>query len=375
MSGIYIHIPYCKQKCHYCNFYATASKKSKPLFVTALLKEIELQQKYLEEALISTIYFGGGTPTQLNTLDIQQIIEKLYFHNKISEEVEITLEANPDDLTEVKIMELAKTLVNRLSIGIQSFHDADLQYLNRAHSANQAVEAVKNAQKNGFTNLSIDLIYGIPTLSNDAWIENINTAINLGVQHISAYCLTVEQGTALDVFIKNGKMPALDEEKAAQQFEILMDTLNKHNYIHYEISNFCKPGFVSKHNSNYWKQEKYLGLGPSAHSYNLVSRQWNVSNISQYIQAVASDTIPFEIEVLSLTQQYNEYILTALRTIWGVDQHEILQKYGKEIQDYFIKQVESFVQKAWVEQNGDVFTLTREGKYFADGIASELFMI
>ncbi len=345
------------------------------MFVKALLKEVELQQKYLDDALITTIYFGGGTPTQLNTLEIREIIEELYLHYKISDKAEITLEANPDDLTDDKIIELAETVVNRLSIGIQSFHDSDLQYLNRAHSANQAVEAVKKAQKNGFTNLSIDLIYGIPTLSNDAWIENINTAINLGIQHISAYCLTVEQGTALDVFIKNGKMPALDEEKAAEQFEILMDTLNKHNYIHYEISNFCKPGFFSQHNSNYWKQEKYLGLGPSSHSYNLVSRQWNVSNISQYIQSVTTNTLAFEIEVLSLTQQYNEYILTALRTIWGVDQHQILLKYGKEKQNYFNKQVESFVQKAWVERNGDVYTLTREGKYFADGIASELFML
>ena len=246
MAGIYIHIPYCHQKCHYCNFYSSASKKSKPAFVRTLLKEIELQKTYLHQEIISTIYFGGGTPTQLNTFEIEQIIQHLYQHYNISEKAEITLEANPDDLTQEKIIELSETDINRLSLGIQSFHNTDLEYLNRSHSANQAIEAIKTAQRHQFANLSIDLIYGIPTLSNQAWIDNIQIAIDFGIPHISAYCLTVEAGTSLDIFIRKGKMPAIDEEKASQQFEILMDVLYKNNYIHYEISNFCKQGFISQ---------------------------------------------------------------------------------------------------------------------------------
>jgi len=374
MAGIYIHIPYCHQKCHYCNFYSTASKKTKPLFVSALLKEIKLQKEYLHDEIISTIYFGGGTPSQLNISELKQIIQEIFQHYNISDKVEITLEANPDDLTEEKLFELSKAAFNRLSIGIQSFQETDLQYLNRSHSANQAIHAIKTAQKHQFSNLSIDLIYGIPTLSNESWIENIQTAIDLGIPHISAYCLTVETGTALDIFIRKGKMPAIDEEKASQQFEILMDILSKNNYIHYEISNFCKQGYVSQHNSNYWKQQKYLGLGPSAHSYNFISRQWNISNISNYIDSIEKTLIPFEGETLSLIQQYDEYILTSLRTIWGIDEFEILNKYGKKYYDYFKQQIETYIQKAWVERNGNIYTLTKQGKYFADGIASELFI-
>ncbi len=374
MAGIYIHIPFCHQKCHYCNFYSVASKKNKAVFVTALLKEIELQKVYLEGEMISTVYFGGGTPSQLDTSEIQQIIQQLYVHFHIDNHAEITLEANPDDLIEDKLQELSNTSINRLSIGIQSFHDADLTYLNRIHSAEQAKDAIKNAQKYGFSNLSIDLIYGIPTLSNEAWIENIETAIKLNIPHISAYCLTVESATALEVLIKKGKMPAVDEEKASQQFEILMDILQKNNYIHYEISNFCKEGFVSQHNSNYWKQKKYLGLGPSAHSYNLISRQWNVADIMKYILSVEKRIVPYESEVLSIAQQYDEYILTGLRTIWGVDEVEILNKYGSDIHHYFKKQIVNFIQKGWVSRKGNVYLLTTTGKYFADGIASELFM-
>ncbi|MFZ4739703.1 MAG: radical SAM family heme chaperone HemW [Bacteroidales bacterium] len=374
MAGIYIHIPYCHQKCHYCNFYSTASKKTKPLFVSALLKEIKLQKEYLHDEIISTIYFGGGTPSQLNISELKQIIQELFQHYNISDKVEITLEANPDDLTEEKLFELSKAAFNRLSIGIQSFKETDLQYLNRSHSANQAIHAIKTAQKHQFSNLSIDLIYGIPTLSNESWIENIQTAMDLNIPHISAYCLTVETGTALDIFIRKGKMPAIDEEKASQQFEILMDILSKNNYIHYEISNFCKQGYVSQHNSNYWKQQKYLGLGPSAHSYNFDSRQWNISNISNYIDSIEKMLLPFEGETLSLIQQYDEYILTSLRAIWGIDEFEILNKYGEKYYDYFKQQIETYIQKAWVERNGNIYTLTKQGKYFADGIASELFI-
>jgi len=344
------------------------------MFVSALLKEILLQQNYLKDEEISTIYIGGGTPSLLETSEIQKIIEEIYLHYKIADKVEITLEANPDDLNDEKLKQLSETAINRLSIGIQSFHDTDLQYLNRSHSAEQANRAIKNAQNAGFLNLSIDLIYGIPTLSEQAWLENIEIAVKMGIPHISAYCLTVETGTALDLFIKQGKMPAIDEDKANQDFEILMDLLERNGYVQYEISNFCKKGFVSQHNSNYWKQKKYLGLGPSAHSFNLASRQWNVSNITSYIQSIEKEIIPFEIEILSLSQQYEEYILTGLRTIWGVNEDFILRNYGSACHNYFTENVASFISKALISKKASVYLLTKEGKYFADGIASSLFM-
>ncbi|MFZ4401491.1 MAG: radical SAM family heme chaperone HemW [Bacteroidales bacterium] len=373
MAGIYLHIPFCHQKCHYCNFFSTASKKHKNAFVNALLIEIELQKSYLKQEEISTIYFGGGTPSLLETKEIQHIIDNLFLNYTVLPNAEITLEANPEDLTIEKLKALSHTQVNRLSIGIQSFQDNDLQYLNRSHSSQQAKDAIKNAQMHGFSNLSIDLIYGIPGLTNDVWIENIEIAIQSGVSHISAYCLTVEAGTALDIFIKKGKMPAVDEEKSSQQFEILMKFLSENNYIHYEISNFCKEGFISLHNSNYWKQQKYLGLGPSAHSFNLHSRQWNVSNLTKYIQVININSIPCEIETLSLKQQYDEYILTGLRTIWGINEKEIHSKYGEEIFNYFKKEVEKYLQKGWVIRMENIYYLSNEGKYFADGIASDLF--
>ena len=374
MAGIYLHIPFCTQKCHYCNFFSLASKKNTAAFVSAICNEIVLQKDYLQNESISTIYFGGGTPSLLNNSDLKNIFENVFSTFKIEENAEITLEANPDDLKIDKIRELSDSPINRLSIGIQSFFDDDLQFLNRSHSSDQASEAIFNAHKQGLSNISIDLIYGIPTLTDKKWKENIKIAIDSGVQHISAYSLTVEANTAFDLFIKKGRIKAPEEEQAARQFEILMDTMNNQGFIHYEISNFCKEGFFSRHNSNYWKQQKYLGLGPSAHSFDLDSRQWNVANLQQYIQSINAGNIPFEKEILTASQKYNEYIMTGLRTIWGVNLKEVKLKFGEEFLSYLNKNSQKYIADKTMELKENALILTEKGKFLADGIASDLFI-
>ena len=374
MAGIYLHIPFCTQKCHYCNFFSLASKKNTAAFVSAICNEIVLQKDYLQNESISTIYFGGGTPSLLNNSDLKNIFENVFSTFKIEENAEITLEANPDDLKIDKIKELSDSPINRLSIGIQSFFDDDLQFLNRSHSSNQASEAIFNAHKQGLSNISIDLIYGIPTLTDKKWKENIKIAIDSGVQHISAYSLTVEANTAFDLFIKKGRIKAPEEEQAARQFEILMDTMNNQGFIHYEISNFCKEGFFSRHNSNYWKQQKYLGLGPSAHSFDLDSRQWNVANLQQYIQSINAGNIPFEKEILTASQKYNEYIMTGLRTIWGINLKEVKLKFGEEFLSYLNKNSQKYIADKTMELKENALILTEKGKFLADGIASDLFI-
>lgn len=373
MAGIYLHIPFCTQKCHYCNFFSLASKKNTAAFVSAICNEIVLQKDYLQNESISTIYFGGGTPSLLNNSDLKNIFENVFSTFKIEENAEISLEANPDDLKIDKIRELSDSPINRLSIGIQSFFDDDLQFLNRSHSSDQASEAIFNAHKQGLSNISIDLIYGIPTLTDKKWKENIKIAIDSGVQHISAYSLTVEANTAFDLFIKKGKIKAPEEEQAVRQFEILMDTMNNQGFIHYEISNFCKEGFFSRHNSNYWKQQKYLGLGPSAHSFDLDSRQWNVANLQQYIQSINAGNIPFEKEILTASQKYNEYIMTGLRTIWGVNLKEVKLKFGEELLSYLNKNSRKYITDKTMELKDNALILTEKGKFLADGIASDLF--
>ena len=373
MAGIYIHIPFCAKKCHYCNFFSLASKKYIGTFVTALCKEIELQKDYLENEKISTIYFGGGTPSLLSVDSITHIINKLNNHFKIDSDVEITIEANPDDLNYEYLKQISQTAINRLSIGIQSFDDADLLFLNRLHSAQQASETIFNARKSGLNNISIDLIYGIPGLNDEKWKQNISKAIESGVQHISAYSLTVESNTAFDLFIKKGKINAPDDETALRHFNILCDEMNKNSFIHYEISNFCKQGFESKHNSNYWKQKKYLGLGPSAHSYNLKSRQWNISNLQQYIKDIDSGIIPFDKEELNLTQRYNEYIMTGLRCIWGVNLDYIYTEFGEKYYSDLIKNSEEYINKQFLKSENNSLIITQKAKFFSDGIASDLF--
>ncbi len=374
MAGIYIHIPFCRQACHYCDFHFSTSLNNKQGVLTALKKEIYFQKDYLGTESINTVYFGGGTPSVLSKEEIAEVFEELSNYFSIDPNAEITLEANPDDLSQEKLAELSKTPVNRLSIGIQSFRDADLKFLNRIHSSKEAIESVRNAQKAGFKNITIDLIYGIQGLTNEQWKRNIEMALSLDVPHISCYSLTVEPKTALHSFIQKGNISGVDPQKSAEQFEILMDELGKNNFIHYEISNFSKEGFYSRHNSNYWKGEKYLGLGPSAHSYNGTSRQWNVKSNSVYISALEKNTVPFEKEELTENQRYNEYVLTSLRTIWGTDLSFIENSFSSTISSHINKEMKQFLDQGMLFRETEKIYLTDKGKLFADKIASDLFL-
>lgn len=385
MAGLYIHIPFCKQACHYCDFHFSTSLQNKDAFLTALKKEIILQKEYFSNSLsfpqgdgrgeVSTIYFGGGTPSLLSKNELNEIFDCLHNNFKINPDAEMTLEANPDDLTEEKIIELKSTPVNRLSIGIQSFYDEDLKLMNRAHTAEESIRAVKLAQENGFNNITIDLIYGIPGLTNHRWRNNLQIAFALNVNHISAYCLTVEPKTALAHQIKMGSVKNVDEQNGSEQFEIMLDAMHQNDFIQYEISNFCRNGAFSKHNSNYWKKENYLGLGPSAHSFNGATRQWNVSNNALYIQSIEKGELNFEKEILSAEQRYNEYVMTSLRTIWGVDLEYLEQNFGKEILDYCLEEVEKYIKSERVIAEENILYLSDKGKLIADKIASDLFFV
>lgn len=341
--------------------------------VEAIIEEIGWQKDYLEGAQLETIYFGGGTPSLLSPTDLAAIFEKIYQTYSVANNAEITLEANPDDLTQEKLMALTHTPINRLSIGIQSFFEHDLKFMNRAHNAREAKDCIQNAKDAGFQNLTIDLIYGSPTTTNEQWEENIRMVLSYDIPHISCYCLTVEPNTALDHFVKKGKADPVDEEKAAYQFEILMTTLKAAGYEHYEISNFAKPDWHAKHNSNYWLGAKYLGIGPSAHSFNGASRQWNIANNTKYIQAIQKENPIYEKEILTKQQQYNEYILTALRTKWGCDLSKI-KNWGTAFDKHFQKESKSYIQKQLIQQKNNIFTLTDKGKLIADRIAMDLFI-
>jgi len=373
MAGIYIHIPFCKQACNYCDFHFSTSLKNKDVFLKALKKEIEIRKNYLGTKKISTVYFGGGTPSILDQAQLLDIFETLNMHFDIGADAEITLEANPDDLTEEKIKELKQTPVNRLSIGIQSFYDEDLKLMNRAHSSSEALRSVEFAQQSGFENISIDLIYGIPTLTEHRWRNNLQIALALDVKHISAYCLTVEPKTALAHAVKTGAIKNVDELQSAAHFEIMLEGMKSYGFIQYEISNFCKEGYYSKHNSNYWLKEKYLGLGPSAHSYNETSRQWNISNNAIYIRELESGSLKFEKEELTKTQRYNEYILTSLRTIWGTDLAYIKDHFGGDFSVNTLKEAEKYIKTEDLLNEKNKLFLTDKGKLIADRIASDLF--
>ncbi|MDQ3046523.1 MAG: radical SAM family heme chaperone HemW [Bacteroidota bacterium] len=381
MAGIYIHIPFCKQACHYCDFHFSTSLQHKDDFLKALKKEITLRKLYLFPETVNTIYFGGGTPSLLSKKELNEILDALYAEYSIASDAEITLEANPDDLTNEKLIELKDTRINRLSIGIQSFYDEDLKLMNRAHNALEAREAVSLAKLNGFNNISIDLIYGIPTLSHHKWRNALQIAFAMDVNHISAYCLTVEPKTALAHQVSSGKVKDVDEQHSAEQFEMLLEAMHKNEFVQYEISNFCKNGAYSRHNSNYWRKAKYLGLGPSAHSYNGFSRQWNVSNNSLYIKSLEKGELNFEKEDLTTDQRYNEYILTTLRTIWGTDLRYIEKHFGEKFKSYCLNEAESHLINGSVvkEKPGDAGSsehlfLSDKGKLLADKIASDLFV-
>ncbi len=374
MAGIYIHIPFCKRKCHYCNFYSLANQKNKNEFHKALLKEIALQKNYLQGEAIETIYFGGGTPSLLSIFEIDEILNQIYQHYKVLSNAEIDLEANPDDLDKTILANYKKSGINRLSIGTQAFDDEILQKLNRIHSAQQAIDAVHNAQSVGFDNISIDLIYGIPGLTNSLWQESIAQALSLNVPHLSAYHLTVEPNTALDVLIRKNKYPQPIEAEGVAHSLMLMEQMQANGYEHYEISNYALPGKYSIHNTNYWRQKPYLGLGPSAHSFDLKSRQWNVASTPKYIDALQQGKLAFEKEEINTTDQYNEFVMLGLRTQWGIESQELETKFGSDKMQYFQKQIQTYLSQEKVVFENGIYRLSNQGKIFADGIAGDLFI-
>lgn len=416
MAGIYIHIPFCKQACYYCDFHFSTSLKNKAAMLAAIVKELELRKHEVAEE-IETIYFGGGTPSLLTVDELQLVLDAIYQNYKVVESPEITLEANPDDLTSTLLnggdlvadrrslsgVEVSRNAVversrsdifkaykqigiNRLSIGIQSFYGDDLKTMNRAHTTAESINCLSEATRH-FENITIDLIYGIPNMTEDRWRQNLQKAFDFGVSHISSYALTVEPKTALASFIKTGKYPPLDERLAAKHFDILVDETAKQGFIHYEISNFGKEGFFSKHNTSYWLGKQYVGIGPSAHSYNGLERSWNVANNTKYLKSIEQNILPSEKELLSVKDRFNEYIMTGLRTIWGVDMIKVTSEFGEDFYNHLLKVVEKYIdQKLLViedchserseeSQKTTILKTTAKGKFLADGIASDLFVI
>lgn len=348
--------------------------KKKDEMVLALAKEIKMRKSELENDTIETIYFGGGTPSVLTSTEINFLIDTVYENYKVNEDPEITLEANPDDLSSERILELSKSKINRLSIGIQSFFEDDLKMMNRAHNSAEAQRCLEEVTKY-FDNISLDLIYGVPGMSNEKWKQNIEKALSFGVPHISSYALTVEPKTAMNKMIQTGKIEAPKDEVAQEHYMILVETLESKGFIHYELSNFGKANYFSKNNSAYWLGKKYMGIGPSAHSYDGVSRSWNVANNPLYLKAIQDDKLPREIEVLSEADRYNEYIMTGLRTIWGVSLDRIQSEFGKTYLDYLMKQAHKFLKDELLFIENDILKPTKKGKFLTDGIASDLFWV
>jgi len=374
MSGIYIHIPFCKQACHYCDFHFSTSMKKKEEMVQALVKEMQMRKSEFENEIVETIYFGGGTPSVLSDVELTFLIDAVYANFKVTENPEITLEANPDDLSDDRIVGLAGSRINRLSIGIQSFFEDDLKMMNRAHNAEEAKKSLETATRY-FDNISIDLIYGIPGMTNEMWKQNIETALRFNIPHISSYALTVEPKTALKKLIQTGKISEPKDEVAQEHFMILVELLHEHGFIHYELSNFGKPDYFSKNNSAYWLGKKYIGIGPSAHSYDGISRSWNIANNPTYLKEIEAGKLPSEVEILSVNDRYNEYIMTGLRTIWGVSLERIQKEFGGEVLEYLQRQSEKFIADGLLAIENNILKTTPKGKFLADGIASDLFLI
>jgi len=375
MAGIYIHIPFCRQKCYYCDFYKTVNTSLTTKFLPALKSETIARKAYLEEETIETIYFGGGTPSVLTEQELAGILDTFYQQFTISENVEITFEANPDDLSMEYLQGLKRIGVNRLSIGIQSFQDKFLKKMNRRHTTLQALEAIGNAANLGFSNISIDLIYGLPGLTSATWKKDLEKAFKIPVQHLSAYHLTYHEGTAFYTWLEKGTLKELKEAESVSQFKILVEQAEINGFEQYEISNFAKDRLYSKHNSSYWLGTKYLGLGPSAHSYNGVSRRWNVLSTEGYINSIQKGTSFYEEEQLTDNDKYNEYVLTRIRTIWGVSENEILSFFGVQKASYFRQNIAKYVQLSMVLQQEDIFTLTKKGTFVSDEITGSLIII
>lgn len=371
---LYLHIPYCRTACTYCDFHFSINHSSIGNMVDAMCKEMELRSGFLDCHLpIETIYLGGGTPSLLSDSNLSKLFHSIFKNFNIAESFECTLEANPDDLTAEKLREIKKSKVNRLSIGVQSFFDDELKLMNRAHDSEQARKSILNAVDSGFENITIDLIYGIPGSGLVRWANNLETAFSLPVKHLSCYGLTIEPGTMLQKQISQGKLAPASEEAFSEQLGYLMDAALANGFEHYEISNFAKPGFRSMHNSRYWNDTPYIGIGPSAHSYNRKSRLWNVSSNSSYIQSLAKGDLPCTIEDLSVRDRYNEYVMTRLRTIEGVDIDQLNELFGERFVEHFLTNVDSYLNGGFVCLMDNRYRLTRSGQYIADRIASDLF--
>lgn len=372
MAGIYIHIPFCKKACNYCNFHFSTNHQRLDQMIDAIVVEMALQKSYLSEP-IETIYFGGGTPSLLNPKQLERILAAIHHHFNCSAQVELTLEANPDDMHSAQLAAWVRLGINRLSIGIQSFREEDLAWMGRAHNADQALASIQMAQKAGIQNISIDLIYGGPTLSDADWINNLTIAFKTGVPHLSCYALTVEPKTALAHKIKQQQLPDVDAAHQARHFSILQEMTAAAGFEQYEISNFALPNKRSRHNANYWSGVHYLGIGPSAHSFNGQSRQWNISNNALYIQTLLNGSIPSEMEILTRTQQVNEYIMTALRTIEGIDANRLNEIAGTPLFYQLVVDAQPYMQQGLMTLTANQLRLSANGKFMADGIAADLF--
>ena len=374
MAGIYIHIPFCKQSCNYCDFHFSTSLKHKNDLVQSLVKEIELRKSALTQE-VNTIYLGGGTPSLLDGDELKLVIGAIYKNYNVANNIELTLECNPDDLTQQKLQELKDSGVNRLSIGVQSFDNEELKFFNRAHNSSEAESSIKRSQDLGFENITIDLIYGSPLLTDRVWLENLQKVNDFRVPHLSAYGLTVEPQTKLEQQIKTGQFPNLDDDKMIAQFKILIEQTKQFGLTQYEVPNFGKKGFYSQHNSNYWKGEEYLGIGPSAHSFVTNKRIWNVSNNIKYINALSKNETYFEEELIDEKTAFNEYVLTRLRTIWGVDTDYLSNNFSEELNGHFKKEVQPYLNSSYLQTQGNKITLTQEGIFIADKITSDIFYV
>lgn len=375
MAGLYIHIPFCAKRCLYCDFYSHTEMKYKTPYLDALVREMELRKVYLDGEPLETIYFGGGTPSQLSAPDFERLFEVIDRHFDVQACREITLEANPDDLTDAYVAALRDLPFNRISMGVQSFDAADLRFLNRRHTGPEAIRAIETCRVNGFENLSIDLIYGLPEQTEEGWKANIEQALALDIPHLSAYHLIYEEGTALYKLKESGKIAPVTEETSLRFFTLLIDSLEKAGYLHYEISNFARPGWFSKHNSAYWMGKNYLGLGPSAHSYDGQEREWNVASLAAYIKGIEKGEPALEKEPLDLRTRYNDYIITRLRTMWGIDLFDLQAEFGQALRMYCEKQASPFVRQGLLQREGNRMTLTRRGIFISDGIMSDLLKV
>lgn len=375
MSGIYIHIPFCKSRCIYCDFFTSTNEVEMDNYVQALCREIINRKGEFSNEFVKTIYFGGGTPSRLHQFHFEKIFKTLTSNYSLASEVEITIEANPDDLSHEYVDMLSDLPFNRISIGIQSFNDDELKFLSRRHNAQTAIDAVRYCQQKGFKNISIDLMYGLPQQTLEIWESNLQQACQLNVQHISAYHLIYEDKTHLYSLLQAGKVNPVDEDSSLQMFEMLIDNLKQSNFQHYEISNFAKEGFLSQHNSSYWQGEKYMGFGPSAHSFDGEHRSWNVSSLPKYMEGVNNGKPDIEMEDIDVSKKYNEYIITRLRTMWGVNVDVLKAKFGDEFYNYFYKNAQKYINLNYLESVDSVVTLTRKGIFISDGIMSDLMIV